>query len=117
MSFKKTFHKADYHNFEYEDKFDLAFIFENKSNKDIKAFKGTVTFKDLFGEKIRDIHLSYDEGIRAGEKKNWYGEVKHNDFMSDQRKFRDTELDNMKFEWKPKGIIFTDGSSLGLENP
>jgi len=42
--------------------------------------------------------------------------MKYNQFMDDQRKFRDAELENMKFEWKPKAIIFTDGSKIGLES-
>jgi len=113
--FKKTFHKADYRNFEYEDSIDIKFVMENKSSKDIKAFKGEVVFNDAFGELIRTTSLTYDEGIKAGEKKNWFGQLKYNDFMEGQRKFRDTELENMKFEWKPKAIIFSDGSKLGLE--
>ncbi len=114
--FKKAFHKANWQNAEYEDKISIAFVFENKSNKDIKAFKGETIFKDAFGEIIKKINLTYDEGIKAGQKKNWYGETKYNQFMEDQRKFRDTELENMKFEWKPKAIIFSDGSKLGLDN-
>ena len=114
--FKKSFHKANYRNYEYEDKIIVAFVIENKSNKDIKAFKGETIFKDAFGEPIRSTTLTYDEGIKAGQKKNWYGELKYNRFMSDHQKFRDTELENMKFEWKPKAIIFTDGSKLGLDN-
>jgi hypothetical protein len=114
--FKKSFHKADYRNFEYEDKISIAFVIENKSNKDIKAFKGETIFKDAFGEPIRSTNLTYDEGIKAGQKKNWFGELKYNEFMEGQRKFRDTELGNMKFEWRPKAIIFADGSKLGLDN-
>jgi len=114
--FKKSFHKADYRNYEYEDKISVAFVIENRSNKDIKAFKGETIFKDAFGEPIISTNLTYDKGIKAGEKKNWYGELEYNWLMSDQRKFRDTELENMEFEWKPKAIIFTDGSKIGLDN-
>jgi hypothetical protein len=114
--FKKSFHKADWHNSEYEDTIAIAFVFENKSDKDIKAFKGEAVFKDLFGEVIRKSNLTYDEGIKAGQKKNWYGSMKYNQFMDDARKFKDTELENMKFEWRPKAIIFADGSKAGMEN-
>lgn len=114
--FKKSFHKADYRNYEYEDKINISFVIENKSNKDIKAFKGETIFKDAFGEPIRSTTLTYDEGIKAGQKKNWYGELKYNQFMTGQQKFRDTELENMKFEWKPKAIIFKDGSKVGLDD-
>lgn len=114
--FKKSFHKANWQNFEYEDTINIAFVFENKSNKDIKAFKGEAVFKDAFGEIIKKSNLTYDEGIKAGQKKNWHGSMKYNQFMEGQRKFRDAELENMKFEWKPKAIIFADGSKIGVDN-
>jgi hypothetical protein len=114
--FKKAFHKANIYSGEFRDKISIAFVFENKSDKDIRAFKGTTIFKDLFGEKIKEINLSYDEGIKTGKKIEWYGEIEYNEFISEHRKFRDTELSNMKFEWKPRAIIFADGSKIGLDN-
>jgi hypothetical protein len=114
--FKKSFHKANWQNQEYEDTIAIAFVFENKGNKDIKAFKGEAVFKDAFGETIKKSNLTYDEGVKSGQKKNWNGSMKYNQFMDDQRKFKDAELENMKFEWKPKAIIFADGSKIGIEN-
>lgn len=114
--FKKSFHNANWQSQEYEDTITITFVFENKGNKDIKAFKGEAVFKDAFGELIKKSNLTYDEGIKAGQKMNWNGSMKYNQFMDDHKKFRDTELENMKFEWRPKAIIFTDGSTLGIEN-
>jgi uncharacterized protein YcfL len=113
---KKSFTKADpLNNGQYTDKINLVFIFENTSGKDIKAFKGETVFNDVFGENIRSINLTYDEGIKAGQRKEWYGEVEYNQFIAGQRKFRDTELANMKFEWHPKAIIFADGTKIGVD--
>jgi hypothetical protein len=110
----KSFTKADFNSGQYSDEINLVFIFENTSGKDIKAFKGETVFKDAFGENIRTINLTYDEGLKAGQKKKWYGQVEYNQFIADQRKFRDTELANMKFEWQPKAIIFADGTQIGV---
>ena len=74
--FKKSFHKADWQNGQYEDLIAIAFVFENKSNKDIKAFKGDAVFKNAFGETIQKTDLTYDKGIKAGQKKNWDGSIK-----------------------------------------
>lgn len=114
--FKKSFHNANWQSQEYEDTISITFVFENKGNKDIKAFKGEAVFKDAFGELIKKSNLTYDEGIKAGQKMNWNGSMKYNQFMDDHKKFRNTELENMKFEWKPIAIIFADGSKIGIEN-
>lgn len=114
--YKKRFTKASIESGEFLDKILLSFTFENRSTKDIRAFQGTAIFKDLFGTKIRDIQLTIDEGIKAGHRVNWNGEVGYNEFIPAQRKFRDTDLKNMKYEWKPEAIIFADGSKIGIDN-
>ena len=114
--YKKSFRKANWQNQEFEDKIDVSFMFENKSNKDIKAFKGEAIFKDAFGELIDKSNLMDDEGIKVGQKKKWIGSRKYNQFIEGQQRFKNTELENMKFEWKPQGIIFADGSKIGIDN-
>jgi hypothetical protein len=131
--FKKSSH---YQNFKEEDirprpetradfLVSMGFIIENKSNKDIKAFKGEIKFKDVFGEELGIMDLIYEEGVKAGQKKNWYCEK--NLLVGDpgglpdilnlkRRKFRDTKLEKMEFKWEPKVIVFADGSKLGLDN-
>ncbi len=113
--FKKSFRKANFEEGTYQDKILISFVFVNKSTKDIRAFKGTVIFNDLFGKKLKETNLSYEDGIKAGQKKNWVGELPYNDFLPGQRTFRDATLDNIKFEWQPQVIIFTDESKIGLE--
>lgn len=110
--FKKEFRKANYMNGIYDDVIVISFVFENKGTKDIKAFQGEAKFKDLFGTELKSNNLMYDNGLKAGEKKKWTGTLKFNQF-SDNAKFRDTELGNIKFEWVPKAIIFADNSKLG----
>jgi hypothetical protein len=105
-------------------KVSMGFVIENKSNKDIKAFKGEIKFKDVFGKELGIMDLIYEEGVKAGQKKNWYCEqnllvdIDDHGFFEQRkrRKFRDTRLENMEFEWKPKVIVFADGSKLGLDN-
>lgn len=114
--FKKSFHKADFMSGEYEDRMNISFVFENKGQKDIRAFKGVAKFKDLFGEEIHSSNISHDETVKAGSKKNWGGSLKFNQFIASQVKLRDTDLSNMKFEWIPKAVIFSDGTSIGIDS-
>jgi len=113
---EKVFYKADFQNRIYHDVIEVVFIFENKGSRDIKAFKGEAIFKDAFGEAIKTSNLVYDGGIKAGQRKKWYGDIRYNRFMNDQVRFKNTELENMKFEWRPEAIIFSDGSRMGLDN-
>lgn len=113
--FKKSFQQADLMSGEYEDRINITFVFDNKGQKDIRAFKGVTKFKNLFGEEIYSTNLSYDAGIKAGSRKNWNGSLQYNQFIASHVKLRDTDLSNMKFEWIPKAIIFADGSTIGVE--
>jgi hypothetical protein len=112
---KKTFKKANYSLGEYKDQIIIEMAFENKGEKDIRAFKGETIFNNLFGEPIYSIKLYYDEGLKSKENKRWLGVIEYNQFNENQNKFNSTELDNMKYEWKPIGIIFKDGSKLGID--
>jgi hypothetical protein len=112
---KKVFKKANIYNGEFQDKIVVYMVFENKGDKDIRAFKGKTIFNNLFGEPIYETTLYYDEGLKSKEKKRWIGVIKYNQFNEHHNKFNSTELDNMKYEWKPIGIMFKDGSKLGID--
>jgi hypothetical protein len=107
---KKGVKKASYENYIFEES-----VIENKGEKDIRAFRGETIYNDLFGEHVYTVGIYYDKGLKSKEKKRYVGYIKYNQFNEHQTKFALTELDNMKFEWKPTGIIFKDGSKLGIE--
>lgn len=112
---KKKLRLADYRHGIFKDEILLDLVFENKSDKDIRAFKGKTIFKDLFGQEIASINWYYDKGLKSKEKKVYHGAVEYNQFNIYRVKLASTELENMKFEWVPTGIIFTDGTKLGME--
>ncbi len=121
---EKGFRPANQYD-EIYDRIMVHFIVENKFIKDIRAFKGEAIFKDLFGKIILDIPLAYDNVIPQGQKITLRWETKFNSRFSDtftegilfgeeaKKDFNNRKLENMKFEWKPGTIIFTDGNYLG----
>jgi len=111
--YDKSFHKADIYSGEYQDYILSKFAFENRGQKDIRAFRGTVVFQDLFGQELYSTGLAYDEGIRAGQKKNWTGTIKYSEFEDALVRLRSKDLSNLKVEWRPKTILFADGGVLG----
>lgn len=107
--------KKGYSEYNYQDYITYTFTFENKSNKDILGVKGSVTFYDIFDEKIKSLSLSYDNGIESGKTVNYRAQTDYNQFMSDDKKLKDTELNKLKVVWEPEQLIFSDGEKISLD--
>jgi hypothetical protein len=107
--------KKGYSEYNYQDYITYTFTFENKSNKDILGVKGSVTFYDIFDEKIKSLSLSYDNGIKSGKTVNYRAQTDYNQFMSDDKKLKDTELNKLRVVWEPEQLIFTDGEKISLD--
>lgn len=102
-----------------EDRFsDMILVniaFDNKTEKAITGIKGVIVFKDIFGDLIKNINLSYDEGVKARSTATWDGTIKLNQFDGDDQKLAQTPMDKLKIEWKPEVYLFADGASLKSE--
>lgn len=105
--YEKGFSKRDFQSF-----LKYKFAFENKTDKDIKAFKGRIVFNDLFGEEITKLDLTYDDGVPANSTINWKAESDYNQFISKDVTLKNKDLEDLKVVWIPEKIIFEDGSIL-----
>jgi len=106
----KSFHEADIYQGEYSDFITMKFEFTNKTNKGIKGVQGKAIFYDIFDNKIFQNTISYDGGIPAGQVVDWDASLEFNQFMDDHQKLKNTDLENLKFEWTPEVIIYDDGT-------
>lgn len=85
---------------------------ENMTNKDIKGVEGELIISDLFGKKIGSTECDITgEDIPANGyiTKNGWG-IEINEFMDTDMKIYNTNYDDLKFEYKVKQIIYTDGT-------
>lgn len=108
--------------FEYQKYLTYKFEISNKSNKDIRAVKGTIKFNNLFGDNIRGglistMNFVYDEKIiLAGKKVIWNAQSVYNPYPNiltgDDVTLRNKDLKDIKVEWKAEKIIFTDSTTL-----
>jgi len=96
----------------YQDYITYKFAFENKSDKDIKAFKGYLAIKDLFDATIKEINITYDDGVPAGEVKNWNATTDYNQFHKEDQQLRSKDMEDLKLVWTPEKVIFSDGSEM-----
>ena len=105
--FKKGFQEVN-----YQEYITYGFAIENKSDKPIRAIKGTLRFTDLFDDEISSIRFTYDDPVGVGEVAKWNAQTDYNQFDSDDSKLKNKDLEDLKVVWEPIKIIFEDGSSL-----
>jgi hypothetical protein len=97
---------------EYEKMMACRLMFENHSGKDVRGFQGALFFRDLFGDGIIRLSLKEDDPLKAGASRRVSRYWRYNEFMDEQKRWAGSKLENMKVEWEPKTILFTDGTSL-----
>lgn len=97
----------------FDDFITLNCVYENKSGKDIRAFRGQVRFTDLFGKEIFTTSMTISDPVAAGQKATWSGAIKFNQFVTEQQNLRNANLNDMKVVWLPQSVLFADGSALG----
>lgn len=99
----------------YRSKIYLTIDLINKSDKDIKAFKGKVHFADVMDDHFYSIALSVDNPLPADSTVEWFGGVDHNEFIDGVDKLARTKLDKLNVSWEPTKILFMDDSTLAIE--
>lgn len=102
----------DFYKYNYEDYITYKFVIQNKSNKNIRAVKGSITFFNLFDEEVKSINLVYDKVINAGVTVNYNAQTNYNQFNDSDKVFKSKDLKDMKVLWKPEKLIFEDGTTL-----
>ncbi|PWK18574.1 hypothetical protein [Xanthomarina spongicola] len=105
--FSKGFTKYD-----YEDYITYKFVIQNKTDRKIRAIKGSITFNNLFDETIKSLNLVYDQSIDPGMEVTYNAQTDYNQFTDSDKALKNKELKDMKVVWKPEKIIFEDGSIL-----
>ena len=106
----KSFHQADIMSGDFQDQITMDLKFTNETDKEIKGVEGTITFFDIFDNKISALQISYDKGIPVGQSKVWKSGMDFNQFMDENIKLKDTELKDLKYKWEVSTIVYADGS-------
>lgn len=98
--------------YNYEDYITYKFIIHNKSDKNIRAVKGSLTFYNLFDEKIKSLNLVYDQTIKTKEKVTYNATTDYNQFKDSDKALKNKDLEDIKVKWFPEKVIFEDGTTL-----
>lgn len=105
-------YEKGYQEYDYQEYITYSIAFENKTDKEIRALKGTLTINDLFDTKIKSITLTIDERIPAKETHKGVYTTDYNQFMDEDVRLKNKSLDDLKVVWTPEKIIFSDGTTL-----
>lgn len=112
---KKSYLPKDPASEQYEDYISLAFTYQNKGTKPLRAFQGDATFLDTFGDSIYSAHLKVDMALAPGQTRRGPDRVvRFNPFRVAHQRLRDTPLSKMKLVWETTDVLFADGSRLSL---
>jgi len=85
---------------------------QNKSEREIRAFKGKIGVYDLFDAVIKEFEITYDKGVEAGETKTWDPVLSYNKWVDSDVTLKNKDFDNLKITWSPYKIIYEDGTTL-----
>ena len=105
--YDKGFSKEDYDSY-----LTYSVAIENKSDKNIKAIKGSMVINDLFDTEITTLNLVEDTGIAAKQIYKTTYTSDYNQFKSEDKLLKSKDLKDLKVIWLPEKIIFEDGTTL-----
>ena len=87
---------------------------ENKSETDVRAVTGFMTFYDLFGRDQKQLSLTFDEVLMTHELRIEAWELDAIDFVFEEPIWlMITELGNMIADWSTSSVILADGTVIG----
>jgi hypothetical protein len=101
-----------YQKYDYEDYLTYSIAFENKTDKTIRAFKGSITINDLFDTEIKTINLTIDDPIEAYQTFKSTYTTDYNQFKDEDKRLKGKNMADLKVVWTPEKIIFGDGTTL-----
>lgn len=97
----------------YYDYCKLSFEITNNTDKDIQGIEGMLEISDIFGKNILTVSCDFlGKTIKPHEQivNDTLG-YDINEFNTEDRKLYDTDFRDLKFAYKVKTIVFTDGTN------
>ncbi|MGD8859894.1 MAG: hypothetical protein PVI30_07770 [Myxococcales bacterium] len=97
---------------EKKKKAELAFAFENTSDKVLVQAEGDIIFRDAEGTALRKMKVPFREEIKPGKKATKRGKFPLDIVEDNDVKFAKTPLEELKIEWIPTLYRFEDGTEM-----
>ena len=98
----------------FSDIIQMKFNVHNNGEKDIRAFRGDITFKDVFGDVLKKYDMECDILIAAHQAIMYNAQVKYDQLIDSDVKLLNADITDIQFVFNPKLILFDDGSEMSL---
>jgi hypothetical protein len=94
---------------------DYKLLITNNTGKDLKAFRGMLTFQDTKGTVIEVLVGRFDEELLAGDTTVVEFTAFDNEYVKERQKLKETPTSDLVVTFKPTLLTLTDGSTEVLE--
>jgi len=96
----------------------VNFGYKNNADKEISGVKGTIEVSDQFGDPLTAFNVSNDESIAPEHVVVWSGgrSVRYGLSEDKDRKFAALPDEKYRITWKPRVIVFADGTKMTAPN-
>ncbi len=81
----------------------------------IRGVRGTLRITHIMGDHLMDLNLTnaFPEGIAPGAQRDWQPAMQVSDYSDAHSRLVGEEFANLRFEWLPEAVLFSDGTSIG----
>lgn len=94
------------------DCFIYTVNFKNVTSKNLKMVVGSIAINDLLDKQIKKIDILLDEEIKANTVLQKKFTVMYDHGNENDKRIRTKDLMDLRVEWNPEKIIFSDGKIL-----
>ncbi|WP_295675737.1 hypothetical protein [uncultured Mucilaginibacter sp.] len=98
----------------YIRQFGFRCAIKNVSGMNLKAYRGILNVKDVFGESLGGFRIQDDRDIKNGESKTITFRYSYNPYDASQTKIITNTVDKLKFDWKPFNLILVNGKDSSV---
>jgi hypothetical protein len=103
---------VDYDAGRYSAEVELTAVGENRSDRPVRAYQGTLVVQDLLGNQIIRLAVQSQTPLGSHHTQQFSQFYEINKFDNKDMNFAAEQFDNMVFKWEPEKIVFADGTNV-----
>lgn len=107
----KKFREGNVRSGDFGDKIVIELLIKNLTDKDIRAFDGTLTLADVLDNEIISSKVAIDDPLKSKSSLTWNGAISYNQFMDTHIRLRNSNQENLKASFIVRKVVFKDGST------
>jgi len=99
----------------YNDSVTFDIRFENKSDRDIRGFNGTIIVTDILDNVLKRLNVQITDPISANSSTTWSGAMDYNQFIASDKALKNAEFKDIVIKFEPTKILYQNGEVVEFE--